>query len=146
MIDYKEFENKIKSMSAYDIIMAMVEGLRNPRTRIDMDTFGLMIEGICFGCAATNAILHIMDANEEEVKSHVLYIKSDDCSRAVYFFERAINLLRMGRLESYNAYVKDLGFAQITPIPGQYLPDLDNDYTEEQLQEYVKLAEYQLTV
>lgn len=37
-------------------------------------------------------------------------------------------------------------FAQITPIHGQELPYLDNDYTEKDLQEYEKLAKYQLTI
>ncbi len=145
MINYQEFEEKIKSMSAYDIIMAMVEGLRNPKTRIDMSTFGLMIEGICFGCAATNAILHIMDANGEEVKSHVTYASIYD-DYPLYGFESAINDLRCGLLVTYNANATRLGLARITPMPGQILPVLRNDYTEEELQEYVKLAEYQLTV
>lgn len=141
MINYQEFEKKVKSMSAYDIIMAMVEGLRNPRTRIDMSTFGSIRNGICYGCAATNAILHIMNANGEEVKSHVTYTSTCDDS-PLYEFECAINDLRCGLLGSCNANATRLGLARITPIPGQILPVLSNDYTEEQLQEYVKLAEY----
>lgn len=101
-MEYKQFENKVKSMSAYDIIMAMVEGLRNPRTRIDMSTFGSIRNGICYGCAATNAILHIMNANGEEVKSHVTYTSTCDDS-PLYEFECAINDLRCGLLGSCNA-------------------------------------------
>lgn len=145
-MNYTEFENKIKSMNAHDIIMAMVEGLRKPRTKIDMATFGRMRDGICYGCAATNAILHIMKAREDELENYIIvpqyraYLLS-----AVYIFESAIDWLRRGRVGMYNLDAKYYGFAKITPIPGLELPCLENDYTEDQLQEYVKLAEYQLT-
>ena len=146
-MNYQEFENKVKSMSAHDIIMSMVDGLRYPRTEIDMYTFGYEEDGICYGCAATNAILHIMDANKEEVEDHI------DGRRAAGYkasttkqFEYAIDQLRKGSVSGYNRWAKDCGIAQITPIPGHVLPCLYNDYTEKQLQEYEKLAKYQLTV
>lgn len=145
MIKYTEIAKKIHSMSAHDIIMAMVEGLRNPKTRIDMGTYGEMREGICFGCAATNAVLHIIDANEEEVRSHVAYRHKYDNFQLRYF-GYAINRLRQGWVDWYNEHAYNLGIAQINPIPGQELPRLNNDYTEEQLQEYEKLAKYQLTI
>lgn len=147
MIDYKKFEEKVKSMSAYDIIMAMVNGLRDPKTRIDMSTFGSIREGICYGCVAANAVLHIMDANKEEVKSHVHYRQKYEKydNSPLRAFEYAINDLRCGLLGSYNASATRLGLARITPMPGQKLPKLRDDYTEEQLQQYEKLAKYQLT-
>jgi len=52
---------KIKSMTAKEHIMNMVEGLRNPMTVINMDTFGEKREdGVCFGCAATNSICRLI--------------------------------------------------------------------------------------
>src|SRR5690606_21457874 len=114
-MNYKEFENKVKSMTAHDIIMAMVDGLRNPRTKIDMDTFGKMEDGICYGCAATNAILSIMDANTaEEVVAHVLNT-AYMCYRSDfrYQFENAIDHLRRGSVILYNQYAVQYGFAQI---------------------------------
>ena len=144
MINYNEFEEKVQSISAHDIIMSMVNGLRNPKTLIDMGTYGKMREGICFGCAATNAILNIMNANEEEVKSYVTYGPIHDGDLPLYGFEYAIDRLRCGKVEDYNALAKRRGLAQIVPIPGQDLPLLGNDYTEEQLKEYEKLAKYQL--
>lgn len=131
-------------MSAHDIIMAMVEGLKNPKTKINMNTYGEIREDVCFGCAATNAILHIMDANEDEVKSHV----TDRSSRYAHpermldAFECAIDSLRCGYVFLYNYLAPTYRFAPITPMPGQELPKLGDDYTDEQLQEYVKLAEY----
>lgn len=141
-----DFENKVKSMTAHDIIMAMVEGLRNPRTKIDMGTYGKMEEGICYGCAATNAVLHIMEANEEEVVGHILECENEIYDDFLFKFERAIDYLRGGNVDNYNGYAAYHGFALITPIPGIELPCLDDNYTEEQLKEYEILAKYQLTV
>ena len=144
MIDYKEIEEKIKSMSAHDIIMSMVEGLRNPKARVDMGTYGAMRKGVCYVHAATNAILHIVDANEEEVEAYVKY-RSTCVDYPLWGLKGAIGRLSLGWMDSYNEYAKALGFAQIVPIPGQKLPKLRNDYTEDELQEYEKLAKYQLT-
>lgn len=147
-MNYQEFENKVKSMTAHDIIMAMVDGLRQPRTKIDMSTFGEIEEGICYGCAATNAILHIMEVKEEEeIKDHIRTFPDYRlCPPFVTHFESAMDYLRRGRVDGYNYFTAKLGIAPITPMPGHELPYLGDDYTEEQLQQYVKLAEYQLTV
>lgn len=146
-MNYTEFENKVKSMTAHDIIMSMVYGLRSPRTKIDMSTFGEIKEGTCYGCAATNLILNIMDINEDKVVYHILARESmahgDDFLGQ---FENAIDLLRLGQVHYYNSYAMSYGFAPITPMPDFRLPPLEDDYTEGQLQAYVKLAEYQLTV
>lgn len=142
IINYEELKRKIHSLSAHDIIMSMVEGLRNPRTKIDMRYFGYINDGGCFGCAATNTILHIMDANVDETKSHIAAICGYSPLRD---FDYTIDKLRRGNLTYYNILAKALDYAHITPIPGQELPVLDNGYTEEQLQEYEKLAKYQLT-
>lgn len=146
-MNYTEFEKKVKSMNAHDIIMAMVEGLRNPRTEIDMTmtTFGKIEDGICYGGAATNATLHIMNADEYGIRKHIL-------GRVPYRLafpdrlEIAIDCIRRGDVDGYNHRAIELGFAPITPIPGVKFPYLDTDYTEDQLQVYVELAQYQLTV
>lgn len=145
-MNYAEFENKVKSMSAHDIIMSMVEGLRNTRTEIDMDTYGYVRDGICYGCAATNSVLHIMEADEDEVVDHILCVATrDNRDDFLSQFESAIDWLREGQVSYYNDYAYDYGFAPITLMPGLELPRLGNDYTEEELQQYVKLAKHQLT-
>ena len=53
------FKEKVQAMSAKEIIMAMVEGLRNPVTKIHMGTYGKVEGDVCYGCAATNAICKI---------------------------------------------------------------------------------------
>src|SRR5690606_23181564 len=102
------------------------------------DTFGKMEDGICYGCAATNAILHIMEVKEdEEVKDHIRTFPDYRlCPPFVTHFESAIDFLRRGRVDDYNYFAAKLGIAQITAMPGQELPRLGNDYTEDQLQAY----------
>lgn len=68
------FKQKVQSMTAKEIIMAMVESLiPPPLIKVDMGTFGTTeitkpatkflgwtlrkAESICFGCAATNTII-----------------------------------------------------------------------------------------
>src|SRR5690606_19420730 len=97
-MNYTEFENKVKSMTAHDIIMSMVDGLRYPRTEIDMWTFGAIEEGVCYGCAATNAILHIMGVdNYEYVNEHIrTSLGNKNRPPFVTQFEHAIDRLRCG--------------------------------------------------
>lgn len=122
-------------MSAHDIIMVMINGMKELRTKIDSN-------GQCFECAAANAILHTMGmVDTEEVENHVS-ITALDINR----FKRAVDCLRQGYLKAYNVNAGWGGFAQIIPIFDQELPYLGENYTEEQLKEYEKLAKYQLTV
>lgn len=53
---YEQLEQKIKLMTAKEIILAMVDSLKNPVTKVLMSTFGFKENGICYGCAATNTI------------------------------------------------------------------------------------------
>lgn len=134
----QELKQKILSLSAKEIIMAMVEGLKNPKTKIDMSTYGTVSQGICYGCAATNAIIHISNCTPEE--GCVIYYKvSYDTIKA---FELAINELRNCNIENYNFYAEENNFATIKK-PDFDLPYLGNDYTLENLEPYIKLAEMQ---
>lgn len=54
------FKEKIRNLTAPEIIRAMVEGLKNPAVKIQMATFGTVANGVCYGCAATATIAHLM--------------------------------------------------------------------------------------
>lgn len=74
------FEQKVKSMTAKEIILTMVDSLTPPPTvNVDMNTFGRVEDKIvnilgirlktkrrCFGCAATNTICKIADISPFE--------------------------------------------------------------------------------
>jgi hypothetical protein len=140
------FKQKVQSMSAKEIIMAMVEGLRNPTTDfVDMSTWGhLNEENVCFGCAATNTVCRIAGKNYEYYNSYRKLSSIDEDYDFVNEFERAINLLRQGLVDHYNTEAKKIGIAQIDyagfPKPLPYLAT--KDYLD-CLDVYVELAEFQ---
>jgi len=140
----------IQKMTAKEIIMAMVEGLRNPTTEINMNTYGTSVKGICYGCAATNTICSIANIKHNELlkvfesnrtQSMNIAFKGENF-RFINSFESAIDDLRQGDIDGYNDYAKYLEIATITDIE-EKLPVLRNDYTEKKLEVYVRLAEAQ---
>jgi hypothetical protein len=146
----KTFEEKVRSMTSSDIIMAMVESLvPPPLIKIDMETFGgVFKEGnkkVCFGCAATNTICKIAKKkfntrNITERETRASYIKSD--RNFLYCFEWAIDGLRKGNIRVYNNLARAGNFELIKNIAFENnLPRLHNNYTVEDLQPYIKLAQ-----
>lgn len=138
------FEEKVKAMSAKEIIMAMVIGLRKKHVGINMLSFGSVMRDQCFGCAATNAICEIsgviFDAGNIKIR-----LKRAEAVGArenfLDYFEMAVDSLRLGNIEEYN-YWANLGqFAKVTDS-GKKVPLL-NDFSEEDLEYYVQLAEKQ---
>ena len=137
---------KISSMTAKEIIMSMVEGLRNPTTEINMRTFGKVVDGVCFGCAATNTICKIGGYTTTNLLKVDGIASNLDGSLMVMHFEWAIDELRRGRLDNYNYQAGKGGFAKIIlpdGVPNYTLPYLADDYTEEELDCYVELADMQ---
>jgi hypothetical protein len=133
------FKEKVQGMTANEIVAVMIEGLRNPITNIDMDTYGKVDNNnICYGCAATNTICKI--ANVSISKFIEIFNKETRFSfgeENVIFlshFESAINQLRQGDIRKYNYYAKMMGIAEMKEI--KRLPYLSDDYTEEQLNIY----------
>lgn len=141
----EELKEKVKSMTANEIIMAMVESLRNPETVIDMSSSGNIEygDGVCYGCAATNTICKITGLSVYGYINKRTYNKLTENYRFLSSFENSIDYLRMGDIKSYNLFAYKEGYAKIKPKPGLELPYLKNDYTELQLLKYVELANYQ---
>ena len=143
------FEEKVRSMTAKEIIMAMVEGLENPVTKMDMSTFGYVLKGVCYGCAATNTICKIAGFDEEKtaktLKSLLTGFRNSYLGdyEFVQSFEFAIDLLRLANIEQCNHYLKNIRLPQIVNPKGIVLPALYDYYTHTQLNEYRKLANSQ---
>ena len=143
------FEQKVKSMTAKEIIMAMVEGLRNPTTKIDMMTFGQVKNGVCIGCAATNTICNIGGYTVKDIRNNTYGITRPVLSRTkmtqchfVGYFEDAIDELRSGDILGYNLAAEEFGFATIEDNDKD-LPYLMNSYTPADLLPYEQLANEQ---
>ncbi len=151
------FKEKVQSMTAKEIILAMVASLKRPPiVNIDMNTYGdarqkrfLGIpygKEVCFGCAATNTVCQIAG------KKFTTYYINSPVTRASFLetdwrfldaFESAINQLRLGDIGSYNRYANSYKFALINLPFNMGLPKLTNLYTNRQLRKYTKLANAQ---
>lgn len=130
-----DFEKKVKAMSFKQIVKAMVAGLRNRHTSINMETYGTAIDGVCWGCAATNTICEIA---QTKIPADMISYVGD---RAIFLraehdflirFENAIDHLRTGYVESYSKAAAIIG---IQPAPPNYQPGphLSNSYSEADL-------------
>jgi hypothetical protein len=137
----RAIEQKIIGLSAKEIIMAMVNGLRKRHVCVDMSTFGHKSDnGVCFGCAATNTLIEVSGISEEEaINTSELFL-----STLISGFEKAIDCLRCGDIYSYNIYSEyGLCIPEIVNPESIYLPALTDDYTEYDLQQYERLANSQ---
>jgi hypothetical protein len=137
---------KIKSMTAKEHIMNMVEGLRNPMTVINMDTFGEKREdGVCFGCAATNSICRLIGSIDPLFPAWLpgTYSYKTNVAPILATYEDCIDMLRRGDVDGYNDSASYIGIATIKDIESIELPVLMNDYTEEELLQYVALSDAQ---
>lgn len=151
----KNFKEKLKSMTAKDLILLMVESLLEPLTdSVDMNYFGGYISnptdsgGVkCFGCAATNTLLAICKSD---------LVKEDRCVEGrsyaariigvhetyLYEFEKAMDLLRQGDIIGYNLE-RTAEMPYIESILDLHVPPLNSNYGPSDLQFYVDLAEAQ---
>jgi hypothetical protein len=149
-----DFKATVLAMSGKEVVMSMVNGLRKPRLKVDMGTFGTVKDqsksksikkNVCYGCAATNTICEIANVTLDETNVFSTYLRATAVNSNAYFmarFENAINELRKGNVSDYNTTAKDLGMAILSrsSIP---LPRLINSYSSAQLDAYEAFANEQ---
>lgn len=149
------FQEKVLSMTIQEIILNMVESLRNPVIKIKMNSYGCYLQEYsedgedikgfsCYGCAATNTICHIAGIifNKDTILNTDTRADHVEASiKFVDYFESAIDKLRKGNLEEYNCYASYINMAKVPSTDEFYnLPTLNDDYTELELQKYVDYA------
>lgn len=140
----------------------MVNGLRRYKNKegfkINMDTYGTYrfeegTEPTCYGCAATCSVQDIAD-HDFTYKEIGLTNKRASALNyepwELFSFENAINILRMGR--PVPIYPKDqledlLYFFDFELVDCLYkdapkTEELEDDFTDEQLLQYLELAEW----
>ncbi len=135
-------------MKASEIVQAMVDGLKKEWVTIDMGSYGHTKKGICYGCAATNAICQITNHKFTPAEMNEFFkLKRKD--KFVYSFlsnfESNINALRMGSIEHYNFLAETTGI-KLIPLSlikktKLKLPYLDTEYYKEDLPKYQELAD-----
>lgn len=138
------FEKKVKSMKASELVLVMVEGLESPAYRVDMDTYGETVGGICYGCAATNAIAKITGEAPKFYgwATETWYKVTGAGCYFIAILEEAFNALRVSNLHRYNSCANDIGIALMDMDYPEYLPILSTDNYKEHLEEYRKLANW----
>lgn len=151
------FEYKVRSMTAKEIIMAMVNGLKNPAVEVRMDVFGGILNKldgsvICVGCAATNTICNISASKVFTAQNIAWRVDRSAVLQSSYYFldsfERAIDCLRKGNLTDYNHFMYNIcGTKQLIKTDGfigVFKKITDENYTDPAiLQPYIDLANHQ---
>lgn len=158
MNKYVALAEKIRSMTAKEIVLTMVESLKYPVTdRVDMGTFGRISNGVCYGCAATNLICKIgmLNPKTEFINDDPLgyggmmysYQLSNDEAKVrqakdvIGYFEHAIDELRKACIGTYNHYAELGKFARIEILPDGSLYPLDTYNYRDKLKYYEEFAE-----
>jgi len=140
----KNLKEELEKMTGKDVVLAMVRGLEKEHVKVDMTSFGISDEGVCFGCAATNAICEITESkfdltNIDYRDKRSAYLKVG--TRLLYSLEDALDSLRFGNINSYNRTIERLGFLNLLlPIPRMKLPYLTTGNYKENLIHYVNYA------
>jgi hypothetical protein len=143
----KKFEEVVRAMSAKDIILAMVESLREPCVIVNMGTYGeVSMDGKCYGCAATNTICRISGIkftkdNVERLGDRAIAVNSS--RKFLDDFESAIDDLRKGDIARYNGIADTIDIAKIRYHGDISLPYIKTNFTDEELDQYIKLANEQ---
>ena len=104
-----------------DYIDLMVKALENPKIKVNMSHYGTVIDGFCFGCAATNALCELSEKVFDETniineKSRAEFLGYDQ--NALSYFEVIIDKIRDGQY-----------FSGIAAILTKFNPATKRDYT-----------------
>ena len=139
-------EKKIKSLTPNEVLDAMIQGLKNPSCQVNMLTFGKQRDGICFGCAATNAIQYLSGKkftpdNIRGTHNRAEYLKINP--KILSSFEIAIDQLRCGNIYTANMYLVGLKIKPIIYNPFKEYPKLTTENYLENLHHYEELRDQQ---
>lgn len=140
---------EIKQLSLRELILAMVEGLRNPTTKIDMGSFGsktykfLGLLEICHGCAATNALCNLLDIDLRYLKKNRPRVSENFEGKDASFIcqlEHAYDILRQGNAKRFIQGLNNMGFNFPNSDNHPWLPYLTVNYRESELKVYEDFA------
>lgn len=166
LLNGKLFSEVVRGMTFKEIAQAMVDGLKDPSVVIDLSSYGYETDGVCYGCAATNAICKIsgvrftpetiyervgvlLDTTRVETRQdeEIFYKEKFFLSR----FEYAINELRLGNTSQESGYNFFAALIDIAPAPENWTPGPEllgeyprNTYPSEELHKL--LAEWQKAI
>lgn len=128
-----------KDLTGIDILEAMIIGLEKEWVKVNMNVYSMLYNGICFGCAATNALCELI----QKPLPKIYFLKGD---RLEYYskhslldkytlgmLEVAIDFLRSGNIINYNSICESEFPQLILPILDLELPKLNTENYKENL-------------
>jgi hypothetical protein len=143
----KKAKTIINALSSADLLMGIVTGLEDSYYKVDMDTFGRITkDGVCIGCAATNAItiltgvkLKFAPKDKEAIfeSKGVIWAQEKTYLRKL---EVALDCLRKGNILAYNIEARKYSFPVIKNMYYN-LPCLTNSTYKSKIIAYKKLAD-----
>lgn len=120
------FTDKVCAMTATELIMAMVSGLRNKHINLDMSIVAQIRDQKKYGDATTSTTIEILgydpfnwDKITDKTQRKWAIYSSGCTSKDDWFYENyenAINLLRSGNIVQYNDRARIVGMPEI-PLP-----------------------------
>jgi len=136
------FRQKVQSMSAKQIVQAMIDGLNKPWVTVSMLTYGAVVKDVCFGCAATNTICQIKGSafnasNIATGKRRSVFLNTP--LNFLKIFEYAIDHLKAGNIQQYNIYARTIRIKTL-PMPTKKLPTLTTVTYKKHLKHYQKFC------
>lgn len=143
-----DFKERVQSMTIKEIVLAMIAGLEREYIKVDMTVYGVIRDGVCFGCAATNAVCEISGVtfsskSIENIFERAMFLHTEPAF--LNYFEIAINKLRLGRLLAYNDLARGIGVALIPEeLVREYdfiIPKLTTQDYKQNLHHYKEFAE-----
>jgi hypothetical protein len=126
-----KFRDAVLALDARGVIELLIKSIESPMIELEMLSFGNVkyttnpsngVQAHCYGCAATNAICHIMNEsipadNIISITKRVNWLFGDESSNNNYIFvdrfEDAFDALRKGDLDNYNFNACTIGMAEI---------------------------------
>jgi len=140
------FEEKVESMKIHEIVDAMIQGVKKQHVKLDFSTYGDVVNGVCYGCGATNAICEIIgtkfDANSLPYReTRVDFLETS--YEYLITFETAINWLRHGDPKTFISGLGDIksSMPDVSEYRNTLLPLFNSSIVDGTLDK--KLKEYE---
>ena len=139
-------ENKFRQLKSIShIVDTMIKGLKKEWVQINMGAFGEVVNGVCFGCAATNTLCELMQEpfTENSIVESQRRGKIGVNESELDNFEAAIDALRCGDTDNFLSSLWDIkhlfNFSLTCLEDIEYdkrLPELTTDNYKENLHYY----------
>jgi hypothetical protein len=154
----KTFKERVLALNQRDVLELLIKAITEPMVNLNLDTYGFVNPGkvkkdhVCYGCAATNALCHIMGQalDADHIESVIMRFKWTQKIAGINSFsfgsdwdflndfEKAFNDLRRADIDGYNYYANEIKMVQLpTDLK---LPFIHNDFDMQRAADVIRQA------